>query len=484
MKIHRHRTLATLCLLSVFTLHSSLFSSNIRSLYDVRDHGAKGDATTLDTAAIQKAIDTCTAAGGGTVWFPAGTYLVGTVHIKDNVTLHLTAGATILGSPNVEDYTEVEKLYRQGIISGTKGKSTYPQRHLIYARDAKNIAIEGAGTIDGNGDSYFSKDMRSVKLRPNPMFEFLNSTGIRIENINIRNAPCWTVHVKNCEDVKIRGCSIVNNLRAANSDGIDIDSSRKVMISDCRIEAGDDCIVLKTTKMGDKTPPTEYVTVTNCVMVSSASALKLGTESHGDFRHVYMSNCTINDSRTGIAFFVKDGGTMQDIHFANISITTKRKWDKGNEWPIIMDVNRRQKSSRLGAIRDVVFSDITIYTRGRNIITGHPDSPIENLVFRNIFLSAIGDEDLTKAKRVSGGASGVEVEVDYGKVPATIILANAKDLVIDGYNVRWDNKKFQQPRHVLYGDRLETPRISGIFNGASSPSVEAVKVERSKPAAK
>ncbi|AWI10234.1 glycoside hydrolase family 28 protein [Ereboglobus luteus] len=465
-------------------LATALNAADIRSLYDVRDHGAKGDGATLDTAAIQKTIDTCTAEGGGTVWFPAGTYLVGTVHIKDNVTLHLTAGATILGSPNVEDYTEVEKLYRQGLISGTKGKATYPQRHLIYARDAKNVAIEGAGAIDGNGDSYFSEDMKSVKLRPTPMLEFLNSTGVRLENITIRNAPCWTVHVKNCEDVKIRGCSIVNNLRVINSDGIGIDSSRKVMISDCRIESGDDCIVLKTTKMGDRTPPVEHVTVTNCVMISSASALKLGTESHGDFRHVYMSNCTITDSRTGIALFVKDGGTMQNIRFSNISITTKRKWDKGNEWPIIMDINRRQKSSRLGAIRDVLFSDITIYTRGRSIITGHPNSPIENLVFRNIFLSMVGDEDLTKAKKISGGASGVEVEVDYGKIPASLILANAKDPVVDGYNVRWGKGKFQQPRHVIYGDRLENARISGIFNPASSPSLDAVILERSKPAAK
>lgn len=481
MKHIRQLALAALLLISFTALNAADLVPH--SLYDVRAHGAKGDATTLDTTAIQKVIDTCNADGGGTVWFPAGAYLVGTLHLKDNVTLHLTAGATILGSPNIGDYTEQPMLYKQGVIRiGRKSNRNdiYPQRHLIYSLGAKNIAIEGAGAIDGNGDSFFSADMKDVKMRPNPMFEFINSTGIRIENINIRNAPCWTVHVKNCEDVKIRGVNIINNIRATNSDGIDVDSSRKVIISDCRIEAGDDCIVLKTTKMGDITPPTENVVVTNCVMISSASALKLGTESHGDFRHVYMSNCTIRDSRTGIAFFVKDGGAMQDIRFSNISITTKRKWDGGNEWPIFMEINRREKDSRLGAIRDVSLSDITIYTRGRNFISVHHRSPIENLVLRNISLNMIGGEDLAKAKKISGGVGGVDIEVDYGKAPAALILANAKDVSIDGYNVRWPAEKLEQQRHVIYGDRIEDARFNGVSNRASDPDIEPIKLERSK----
>jgi len=475
---------------AAFAVSVALQGGGVRSLHDVKDHGAKGDGATLDTGAIQGAVDACHAAGGGMVWFPAGVYLAGTIQLRDNVTLHLTAGARILGSASAEDYTEVEKLYRQGIIkigATSSGAEGYPQRHLIYARDAKNIAIEGSGTIDGNGDAYFSEDMSEVRQRPNPMFEFLNCEGIRIENINIRNAPCWTVHVKNCEDVKIRGCSIINNLRAANSDGIDIDSSRKVIVSDCRIEAGDDCIVLKTTKMGGVTPPTENVVVTNCVMISAASALKLGTESHGDFRHVSMSNCTIRDSRTGIAFFVKDGGTMQDVRFSNISITTKQKWGSGNEWPIFMEISRRQKDSRLGAIRDVSFSDITIYSRGRNFISGHHQSPLENVVLRNIFFDMVGDEDVSRAKKISGGAGGVDVDVDYGKIPAALILANAKGVVVDGFNARWsvvsggggEGGKTKQPRHVIFADRVEDARFDGVSTRASEEGVDAVKVVRS-----
>ncbi len=135
------------------------------------------------------------------------------------------------------------------MLLGSKRMEDYSPKHLIYAQGVSNIAIVGGGTIDGQGDSFLDKDLKPL-LRPSPLIEIWDSRGVRIQDITIRKTPAWAIHPKNCDGVKIRGISLLNNLRAINSDGIDIDSSRNVMISGNHIEAGDDCIVLKTTNRG------------------------------------------------------------------------------------------------------------------------------------------------------------------------------------------------------------------------------------------
>lgn len=227
--------------------------------------------------------------------------------------------------------------------------------------------------------------------RPSPLIEIWDSHGIRIQDITILKAPAWTIHPKNCDDVRIRGISLLNNLRGINTDGIDIDSSRNVIISDSHIEAGDDCIVIKTTNRGGGVPgpdgspagtiipagPVENVTVTNNVLVSAAAALKLGTESYGDFRHIVFSNNVIRESRTGIALLAKDGGDMEDIRFQNIVMTTAPKWGQGVEWPIEVDIGKRT-----------------------------PESPIENISFRNVLLRMTGYEKIDRVKKMTGGSKG------------------------------------------------------------------------------
>ncbi|HKB90201.1 MAG TPA: glycoside hydrolase family 28 protein, partial [Opitutaceae bacterium] len=378
----------------------ALRAADPSGVFDIKAFGAVGDRKTLDTAAIQKAIDACGQAGGGKVYFPSGGFLSGTIFLRSNVTLYLSPGATLLGSTQISDYSP---------------------KHLIYATDVDNVAIEGGGTIDGQGDSFLDKDLKPLP-RPSPLLEFLDSRRIRIEDVTIRMAPSWTIHPKNCEDVKIRGISLLNNLRGINTDGIDVDSSRNVIISDCHIEAGDDCIVIKTTDRGGKADPTENITVTNCVMVSAASALKFGTESYGDFRHCVFSNCVIRDSRTGIALLVKDGGVMEDIRFSNIVMTTQPKWGQGLEWPIVVDIEKRTETSRLGGIRDVAFSDITIYTKGRILVEGTPDSRIENISFRNVLVHMSGYEQIKGGHKMRGGSNTVADGMpDYGPIPAAMI---------------------------------------------------------------
>jgi hypothetical protein len=421
--------------------------------FDVTQFGATGSGTALDTAAIQKAIDAAGAAGGGVVHFPTGRFLSGTITLRSNITLYLSPGAVLLGSTRMEDYSP---------------------KHLIYAKGVVNIAIEGGGTIDAQGDAFFDKDFKPLP-RPSPLIEIWDSRGVRIQDITILKAPGWTIHPKNCDGVKIRDVSLLNNLRAVNSDGVDIDSSRNVLVSDNHIEAGDDCIVLKTTDRGGPAGPVENVAVTNNVLVSAASALKLGTESHGDFRHCVFSNCVIRDSRTGIALLNYDGATMEDIRFQNIVMTTKPKWSQSVEWPIVLNVSPRTAESKLGHIRDVEFSDITMYTKGRVMAVGADGSPLEQIRFRGVLMRVTGYENIAKAKKMRGGTmTETPGATDYGPTPAAMIFAFIKGLTLDGVTTLWPDVTDAPARAAIYGDRLQDVTFARL-EGAGG-----VRIENSK----
>jgi hypothetical protein len=437
-------------LLLVFFCAAAM-AADLAPVYNIRTYGAKGNGEALDTAAIQKAIDAANTAGGGVVYFPSGSFLSGTITLKSNVTLYLSPGAVLLGSKRIEDYNP---------------------KHLIYAKGVSNVALEGGGAIDGQGDSFFDKDLKPLP-RPSPLIEIWDSHGFRIQDLTIRKAPAWTIHSKNCDDVKIRGVSLLNNLRAINTDGIDIDSSRNVLISDSHIEAGDDCIVLKTTERGGAAGPTENVTVTNSVLVSAASALKLGTESFGDFRHIVFSNCVIRDSRTGIALLAKDGATMEDIRFQNIVMTTQPKWGQGVEWPIEVDIDKRTAQSRLSHIRDVFFSDITVYTKGRILVEGTPDSFIEQVTFRNVLMRMTGYEKIDRVKKMNGGSKTSAAGMpDYGPTPAALIFAYVKGLRLDGITTVWPAEANAPARAAIFGDHLEDAQIT--------TSSQPVRIQNSK----
>ncbi len=414
-------------------LLAALGTVSYAAVCDVSKYGATGNGKSLDTAAIQKAIDACHAGGGGTVVFSNGKFLAGTIFLRSNITLRIEPGAVLLGSTNMADFGAAKAT--SGEVADEVG-AHHAGYHFIYADNVDNIAIEGGGVIDGQGDSFFDKDMKA-RPRPSPYIEIWNSRDIRIQDITIRKTPGWAIHPKNCDRVKIRGISLINNFNAINTDGIDPDSSRNVIISDSYIEAGDDCIVLKTTNRGGVVGVTENVTVTNCVLLSAASALKLGTESWGDFRHCVFSNCVIRQARTGIALLAKDGGTMEDVRFQNITMQTQPKWAKGVEWPIQFDIEKRSEASKLSHIRDVSLSDITMVTKGRVLIEGMPESLIDTLTMRNVIMRITGYEQIKNAHKNRGGNGGLPDAVDFGSVPSALIFGNARNVDLSDVHVIW-----------------------------------------------
>ena len=259
-------------------------------MFDVFDFGAVGDGETLDTEAVQKAIDACTDAGGGVVYFQKGFYVIGSIFLRDNVTLDLSPEAVILGSTDIADY------------KGEWGT-------LIGASGARNIRIVGAGKIDGQG-AEFPGDYTN---RPRLMY-FRDCLNCTIDGVTLRNAASWCVHTVQCDNLRLVNLNVFNRVRQ-NNDAFDIDSCQDVFVSNCNISSGDDAIALKNTIKR----PCRNIVVSNCVISSRWAAFRFGPESLGGFQNITVSNCVIYDTYgCGIKLQVNEGGVMENITFSNI----------------------------------------------------------------------------------------------------------------------------------------------------------------------
>jgi hypothetical protein len=229
---------------------------------------------------------------------------------------------------------------------------------------------------------------------------------------------------------------------------------RKVRIRRCDIVAGDDCIVLKTTEK----EPCEDVVVTGCVLESAASAIKLGTESHGDFRNIRFKDCKIRNSFTGIGFYLKDGGTIRNVRFENISIENCPMTVR-TVTPIFMDIERRHKDSRVGAIRDVIFENIDIKSGSGVLIQGMPGSPIRDLVLKNVGVRVDKADDFSRRNKPIGGRRTLKQQRDheFARLPAYVTLAHVSGLRVEDLVVRVsreDMKKYD--RSAMCGRFLES----------------------------
>jgi hypothetical protein len=173
---------------------------------------------------------------------------------------------------------------------------------------------------------------------------------------------------------------------------------------------------------------------------------------------------------------------MEDVRFSNITMTTAPKWGQGLEWPIVVDTEKRTNESRLSHVRDVSFSDIMIYTKGRVMVGGQPDSALENVTLRNITMRVGGFEQIKAAKKMRGGSNTVaENTVDYAATPAAFIFNHVHGLALDGVTILWPDvtKEPAPERRAIHGDRLEDVRVTALRGEASVPSMKAVVFENS-----
>ncbi|OAM87167.1 glycoside hydrolase family 28 protein [Termitidicoccus mucosus] len=454
---------AALCILymSAFAAPAASVAPNACNFYNIRDHGATGDGTTLDTAAFARAIDAAAAAGGGTVYVPPGRYHTGSIRLKSHITLYMEAGATILGSVNPDDYPPAENIWREG--DGGHGRASAISS-LIYAEDAENITITGRGTIDGQGQLWWKRvewrnpakyklpaltdyqKAEAAKLsrdRPH-MIRMLRCRDILIENVNLQNSAGWTVHPMLCDFVRVAGISITNDPDAShNTDGINPESCGNVRISNCRIDTGDDCVTLKSGKdaAGRRIgKPTENVTITNCVMYHGHGGVVIGSEMSGGVRNVTVTNCVFQGTDNGIRIKSQRGRggvveglavgniVMQDVPTPFIITTFYTGSDTADDRHAVDEGTPRY--------RNFMFSNIS--ARGARIagaITGLREMPIENIVFSNVRIQAAGGFTCTNTRDITF----LDTIIDTNSGPA-LTLRNAPETSSAGLRTRKPHK--------------------------------------------
>jgi hypothetical protein len=427
-------------------------NQQMMNVVSVRDLGAIGDGVTIDTSAIQSAIDACANMGGGTVFLPPGIYLTGTITLKDNVTLQVGSGARLLGSTSLADYPNL------GRPEGTIDYLEYLGYCLINAYRAHHIALTGEGCVDGQGttfpygaENYNFEDQALASSQQSfnrpTLLRFTDCQDVTISNLTLQHAASWCCNLEKCKEVRIHAVHLINRANQ-NNDGIDLTLCEDVMISDCHIDSGDDAIALKEGGL--------RIVVTNCIISTRWAAIRIGPEAQGVFRDIAVSNCVIYDTYgSAIKIQEVEGGVMENISFDNLVMNHVTG-------PISLRLGgylgwrqERKQSLPIGTLRNIRFNNIratiadNAYPLPHEVpaypgekksclnVTGVPGYFIENISFSGLHLTFSGGGTQEDAHRTVPELRDRYPEYHmFGTLPAYgIYIRHAKGLVFNDVNL-------------------------------------------------
>ena len=443
------------------------FAASRQAVKSILEYGAKPDRKTLNTRAIQRAIDEAFQAGGGTVTVPAGTFLTGRIELRSRVTLNLEAGSTLLGSTSINDYNP------------EPGSSAYPgtnPRHLIFAQDADDMSLTGPGCIDGQGSTFWERSGRAplppedewadvashdmgVKKggRPSPMLEFVNCRQLKLNGVRIQNAPGWTLRAVNCDHVDIHSVTIKNPTNGPNTDGIDLNGCQNVLISNCSVDTGDDAICIKSENAyGSEPRLNKNIVVTNCTLTTCCNGFKLGTGSEGGFENITFSNSTVRNDAvsfrerviSGIALEVVDGGWIDGVVVSGIQMERART-------PIFIRLGNRKRTRdyQQHGIQNVNIQNVqATEALLASSITGLPDMEV-----REVTLSHIRVDNVLPSRPEWVGRAVPEKETAYpearmfGMLPASgLYVRHVRDLRLN--DLVFSNTAHESRPTVIFDD--------------------------------
>lgn len=451
------------------------------STYQVREFGAKGDGNAMDTASVQKAIDACSEAGGGTVYFGPGVYLCGSLHLKTGVYLYLDAGATIKGSSEVADYDPTEDL---GFKNDSDRETSFFHFALIWGENVQRIGVVGEGTIDAN---------RTKRLGPKPI-ALKRCAYVDIKGIRILNSPNYNISLLGTDYVNIDGVTILNSF----CDGIDPDSCHNVRIANCHIEAVDDAIVPKSSFTLGERRSCENITVTNCYLGTEANCFKLGTESGGDFKHIAVSNCVMTGLKghghatSGISLESVDGANIDGVAISNISMFDARA-------PIFIRLGARLRDAAPapGSLKNVVIDNVVaLNASSTSSITGLPGYCPEGILLSNIRMVYNGggparknDEPVPELEKQYPSADMFETLPAYG-----LFVRHVKDLTLSKVQLEYADNFWRIPTWKTWGKKAidwwtpngipnpsepGDPGTAAIFEDVTGLDVDALKTRAS-----
>lgn len=421
--------------------------------HNIRDHGAAGDGVTLETGAIQAAIDACAATGGAVV-MPPGRYLSGTLFMRSNVTLHLCRGATLLGSTDLKDFPPVRPALRAFV-------DNYSDKSLIYGENLENIGIGGEGVIDGQGGLYERK-IRPLDVRP-MILRFVTCRRLRVENVTLQHSPIFLQWYLGCEELWVQGVRGFNHCNFQN-DFLTFDGCRNVIVRDCIGDSDDDGITLKSSS--DRA--CENIAISNCNISTICNALKFGTESSGGFRNISVNNLVVRQTvqedfrqthkpgLAGIAISVVDGAELDGVTISNVVM-------RGCYTPFYLRLADRGRpytegmaKPPVGSLRNVNISNVIAVGAEQfaSSITGIPGHPVENVSLSNVNITCRG----------GGPREDREIEVPelihrypdchkFGKLPAYgFFCRHVRGLRLDNVQL---NTQAPDARHGFYGEDIE-----------------------------
>jgi polygalacturonase len=479
-----------LCL-TVMAYSFSLYSQDgpkSQSIFNVKQFGAIGDSTTLNTAAINMAIDAAATAGGGTVYFPAGNYLSFSIHLKSNISIYLDNGANLIGAVAVEGkngYDDPEpNVWGDSLKYQDFGHSHW-HNSLIWGENLENIAITGHGRIIGNG---LNRNSRPGKGPGNKAIALKLCRNVTIKDISILRGGHFCLLATGVDNMTIDNVKL-----DTNRDGLDIDCCRHVHISNCSVNSPfDDAIVLKSSFGLGYARVTEDVTITNCsvsgfdigsflkgtYMKNEAGRvpdrgvvtgrIKFGTESNGGFRNITMSNCTFEFCR-GLAIETVDGAIIEDIAISNITM----KEIMGS--PFFLRLGSRMRGPAgipVGKLRRVTIDNIMAYSSNpdyASLLFGIPGYDIEDIKMSNITILVRGGARKEQADLiVPEKESAYPDPQEFGKIPAYgFYLRHAKNVEMTNIELKLENEDFRPPFILedvkgVYFNNVRAPHKDGV----------------------
>ncbi len=394
--------------------------------FNIEDFGAKGNGKTDCTNAFKEAIEQCHLSGGGRVVVPHGEYLTGPIHLKSNVNLHLSKGATILFSTQINDYLPLVHTRFEGV-------ECMNYSPLIYAKDHENIAITGEGVLDGQAsdsvwwswakkthygwkegmphqkedrDALFKMGEENVPvekrifgqghfLRVN-FVQFYRCKNILIEGIKIVRSPMWEIHPVLSENITVRNVHIETH--GPNNDGCNPESCKNVLIEGCYFDTGDDCIAIKAGRNGDGRRiniPSENIIIRNCQMKDGHGGVVIGSEMTGGVRNVFIEECVMDSPNLDRALRIKTnslrGGTVENIYMRNVEV--------GEVADAVIRFYFHYESGDVGdftpVVRNVYIRNVTSKkSKHALILDGYERSPILNVNLESCDFQGVEEDNI------------------------------------------------------------------------------------------
>jgi polygalacturonase len=484
MRRKPRRSLGWACLelLALISVSSLLHAESGAAVFSVKDYGATGRKDENAQAAIQKTVDACAKAGGGTVELPPGEYTSGTIHLRSHVRFYINSGATLFAA---------------------RDPASFDAPSLLYGKDLENLSIEGRGTIDGQAeyvwrlndhdDAYIRDNQILAQALGKPlmrsfpkgdpkttyyprMIHLVRCKDVRIAGISILHSPSWNINPYACERIVIDGIYIYSSLRdGVWADGIDPDGCKDLRIVNSTIETGDDAIVFYSSDGWGPALPCENITIINCRLSSASSALKFCDGIKICVRNVTVDNCVITGANRGIAFMEFTGGYVENVVLSNLVVNTQRFdwfwWGNGD--PIYFSIRRNPEnldsnpnSPPAGSIRNVIIRNVIAHGKGSCMISGHRDSWLQNISLENVkfFLST-------------------DPSAAYDRTVHAMQFQYARNLKVKDVEIIWEKPASGKWQSALYFQDVSGLRVDGFAGGPGKPDAPAIVLNQVDDAA-